>query len=180
MRKSTFCFLILLVPIGLLAISAQSLVAQIKVGYVDTQKVMEEYQEAIDATQKLDELYTDWEREARNMQRDIQRKQERFSDRVLVWGDETKYDKQKEIQKLMTAFQEFQQETFGPEGVSAKKEDELMSPVRSNIQRAIREVAESEGYNYVFEITDGSDLLYASSDQPDLTDLVIRRLNREY
>ncbi len=180
MRYSRFYVSISLAALALLVFAPQSLFAQVKVGFVNTQRIMEEYKEAVEATTQLDELYADWEGRARQMQRELQKKQERFSDRVLVWSDATKRDKQREIQELFEKLQQFQQDKFGQDGEASDKENELMAPVRRKIQRAIRDVADAEDFNYIFEISSGSDLLYASDDQPDLTDRVIRTLNNDY
>lgn len=180
MQKLKFLFILSIVGLFFIAIGARNLSQPLKVGIVDSQKIMESYKEAVAAMDELDNLYEQWDRQTQKMRNEIQKKQDYYRDRVLVLSEESRYERQKEIQKLVNRLQQYQQDKFGQDGEASQKENELMDPIRKKIQETIREFAQSEGFNYILESSSGSDLLFASDDQPDLTDRIIQKLNRAY
>ncbi len=151
--------------------------AQLKIGYVNSKRILDNYKEAQDANKKLEELNKAWEEEARNMQRQIQELQEKLEAQSLVLTEKTKAEKAQEIQNLALRFQQFQQEKWGPNGQLYKEQQRLMQPVIDKINAAIKKVGEEEGFNYIFDVVNGN-ILFASKDQPDLTDRVLEELQK--
>ena len=180
MKYFKFFFAASFLMLFFFATGARNLSDPITFGYVNSEKIMEEYKEAVSAANELDGLYEKWDNQAQRMRRDIEKKQKQYRDRVLILSDESRFKRQQEIQKLVTRMQEFQQDKFGQDGEASQRENELMEPIRTKIQEAIRNLAESDGFNYIFEISAGSDLLFVSNDQPDLTDQLIEILNKNY
>jgi len=85
-------------------------VAQLKIGYVDSQKILESHKDAQDARKQLAELNKSWEDEARNMQSDLAKLQDELESQRLLLSDEKRKEKETEIQNLYLRFQQFQQE----------------------------------------------------------------------
>lgn len=162
----------------LLAGGASHLSAQLKIGYINSNKVLETFKEALDVKKQLKELNAQWEEEARNMQKEIQELQEQLESQSLLLSEERKIQKQQEIQNLYLKYQQFLQEKWNPQGGAAvKKEVELIQPVYDKINVAIKKIGEAEGYQYIFDIVAGN-ILYAAEDQPDLTDRLLEELNK--
>ena len=68
-------------------------------------------------------------------------------------------------------------EKGGQQGEAAKKEMELIQPVYDKINTTIKKIGAAEGYHYIFDVVAGN-ILYASEDQPDLTDKLLEELNK--
>lgn len=150
---------------------------QLKLGYINSQKILDTYKEALDVKEQLQKLNAQWEREARDMQRELQELQEQLESQSLLLSEERKQEKQQEINNLALKYQQFLQEKWGPQGEAVKKEVELIQPVYDKINAAIRKIGEAEGYNYIFDVVAGN-ILFASEDQPDLTEKLLEELNK--
>ncbi len=173
--KSKIYFLMITLILGL---GFSPAFAQLKLGYVNSQQVLEKFKDALDVKKQLAELNTQWESEARNMQREIQKLQEELESQSLLLSDQRKQEKVQEIQTLGQKYQLFLQTKWGQQGEGVKKEVELLQPVYEKINTAIKKIGEAEGYQYIFDVVAGN-ILYASDDQPDLTEKLLAELNKE-
>ncbi len=152
--------------------------AQLKVGYVNSQQVMEKFKDALDVRKQLAEFNTQWEGEARDMQKQIQKLQEELESQSLLLSDQRKQEKVQQIQTLGQQYQLFLQTKWGQQGEGVKKEVELLQPVYEKINAAIKKIGQAEGYQYIFDVVAGN-ILFASDDQPDLTEKLLVELNKE-
>lgn len=175
MVKSKIYFLMITLILGL---GFSPAFAQLKLGYVNSQQVLEKFKDALDVKKQLAELNTQWESEARNMQREIQKLQEELESQSLLLSDQRRQEKVQEIQTLGQKYQLFLQTKWGQQGEGVKKEVELLQPVYEKINTAIKKIGEAEGYQYIFDVVAGN-ILYASDDQPDLTEKLLAELNKE-
>ncbi|MFQ5650381.1 MAG: OmpH family outer membrane protein [bacterium] len=168
----------LLFSICLFSLAVNPVFGQLKIGYVNSNKILESFKDAIDVRKQLQELNAQWEQEARDMQKEIQTLQEQVESQSLLLSEERKAAKQQEIQNLYIKYQQFLQEKWNPQGGEAvKKEVELIQPVYDKINKAIQKIGEAGGYTYIFD-TVAANILYAAKDQPDLTGQLLDELNK--
>jgi len=151
--------------------------AQVKIGYVDSQKIIESYKEAQDAQKQLAEINKGWEDEARNMQRELQTKQDELESQALLLSDEKRKEKEADLQNLYLRFQQFQQEKWGTQGEAYKKQADLMKPIVDKINTVIRKIGTDEKFDYIFDVVQGN-IVHVSTSQPDLTAKVLEELNK--
>ena len=173
MKKAIFVTGVCLVALFVLTTGA---FAQ-KLAYINSQKILANYKEAQDAQERLDEINKEWEAEAREMQRQFQELGEQLESQSLLLSEERQKEKQQELQNLYMRIQQFQNEKWGQNGEFLRKQEEIMQPVLDKINEAIRKIGEEERYDYIFDTVAGN-ILYASTSQPDLTDLVLEELER--
>ncbi|MFQ5602265.1 MAG: OmpH family outer membrane protein [bacterium] len=177
MKSVRLVYLIIAALLLTFSSGIKSAMAQLKIGYINSNKILEVYQEAIDVKNKLKEINTQWEREAKDMQTEIQEKQEQLEAQSLLLSEEKKQEKAQEIQNIYIRYQQFLNEKWGQQGEAVKKEVELIQPVYDKINKAIKKIGEAEGYHYIFDVVAGN-ILYASEDQPDLTQKLLEELNK--
>lgn len=180
MKKSgMFTAVRLIMALALVATfaSVQPAAAQLKLGYIDSQKILESYKEAQDAQKQLASLNEQWQQEAKNMQQDLQDKQDQLESQSLLLSEEKKNEKAQEIQNLYVRFQQFQQDKWGQTGELYVKQKEFMQPVLDKINAGIRRIGAEEKYDYIFDVVAGN-ILYVSEGQPDLTQRVLDELNK--
>lgn len=162
----------------LLGVASKPASAQLKLGYVNSNMILQKFKDAIDVRKQLADLNIQWEQDAKDKQKEIQDMQEQLESQSLLLSEERKVAKQAEIQDLYLKYQQFLQVTWNPQGGEAvKKEVELLQPVYKKINAAIKKIAEAELYNYIFD-TVAANILYASDDQPDLTEAVLTELEK--
>jgi outer membrane protein len=158
-------------------VGADSASAQLKMGYIDSQKILEKYKEAQDAQKQLQDLNKRWEDEAKSMQQELQTKLEELESQALLLSDERKKEKETELQNLNIRLQQFQQEKWGNQGEVFAKRAELMQPIIDKINVTIKKIGTEEKFDYIFDVVNGN-ILHVSATQPDLTDKVLEELNK--
>lgn len=151
--------------------------AQVKLGYVDSQRVLASYPPALEAQKKLEAENNQWAQELQKMQDEIKSKQDRLEQQSLLLSEAKKREAAQEIQNLLLKAQQFQNEKWGEEGEFFKRRAELLKPVFDKINAVIAQLGDEGGYDFIFD-TQAGVLLYA---QPkyDLTDELLSRLQKE-
>ena len=166
--------LILLILGGLFILTGNSF-AQLKIGYVDSNTIMDNLPDAQDARQKLDALIQDWQKELGDLQTQWQTKYDDYQKRKLIMTDQTRSDMEAELVKLEQQIADYREKKFGTNGELFQKQDELMKPVQNKIFTVLKEIAEADNYDFVFDRSGDIMILYAK-DQYDLTSQVLERL----
>jgi outer membrane protein len=170
--KKTFFILPLLI------IFSSPLIAQLKIGYVDSDSIMDNLPDVQDARQKLDAMIRDWQNEIRNMENEYKKKKDDLDKRNLIMTDQTRTEAQKELTELENKISTFRDKKFGANGELFQKQDELMKPVQNKVFNAIQAIAAEENLDFVFDRSGDIMLLYAKPEF-DITALVIDRIKRE-
>lgn len=152
--------------------------AQIKIGYVDSDTIMDNLPDMQDAKAKLDGMIHDWQTELKNMEADYKKKKDDYDKRNLIMTDQTRSDADKELSDLEKSISDYREKKFGPNGELFQKQDELMKPLQNKIFNVIQEIAAEEDLDFVFDRSGDIMLLYAKEDY-DITAKVIERLKVE-
>jgi len=159
------------------ALFVQASYAQLKIGYINSDKILREYKEAQDVQKQLDAKNQEWQRQAQQMQQEIQKKQQELDSQSLLLSEEKKAEKQAEIQDLYNKLQQFQLEKWGQNGEAFRLQQQLLKPVLDKINQVLQKIGKEENFDYIFDSVAGN-IVYASPKQPDLTDRVLEELNK--
>ena len=158
--------------------SSVSLIAQLKIGYVDSDTIMDNLPDVQDTRQKIDALVRDWQNELTNMQNEYNKKKDDFDKRNLIMTDQTRTEAQKELDDLEAKITDYREKKFGENGELFQKQDELMKPVHNKIFNAIQEIAQDEDLDFVFDRSGDIMILYAKEEY-DITSKVLAKLKLE-
>ena len=168
--------LILLVLAGMI-LSGLSF-GQLKIGYVDSDTIMDKLPDAQDARQKLDALIKDWQTELTKLENEWKTKYDDYEKRKLIMTDQTRTELEAELVKLEQQISEYREKKFGTNGELFQKQDEIMKPVQNKVFTAIKDVALEEELDFVFDRSGDIMLLYAKEEH-DLTSKVLEKLKLE-
>lgn len=149
--------------------------AQQKIGYVDSQSILEKLPEHATVQQKLDQLETEWRAEIQSQKEKVQKLKDEYQASELLYTDEERKRKRQAIQKAQKKVEQLRQRYFGPEGQLYTRQKELMRPIQERVLSATEEVATQEGYDYVFDKSKKVLFMYAR-DEHNLNDSVLREL----
>lgn len=152
--------------------------AQLKIGYVDSDTIMDNYADVQDARQKLDALIQEWQTELRKLESDLKLKEEDYEKRKLIMTEQTSTEAKAEITKLEKEISDYRDKKFGANGELFQKQNELMKPVQNKVFTIIQQVATEENLDFVFDRSGDIIFLYAKPEY-DLTAKVIERLKVE-
>jgi outer membrane protein len=152
--------------------------AQLKIGYVDSDTIMDNYADVQDARQKLDALIQEWQTELRKLESDLKLKEDDYEKRKLIMTEQTSTEAKAEITKLEKEISDYRDKKFGANGELFQKQNELMKPVQNKVFTIIQQVATEENLDFVFDRSGDIIFLYAKPEY-DLTTKVIERLKVE-
>jgi outer membrane protein len=153
-------------------ISAQNL----KLGFVDSQVILEQLPEAIKAQGDLDALTNLWSSQLDSMTMSYQQGLADYQKQANTMPEDKKLAAQQELIQKEQNILEFRRQKFGQgSGEIYQRQEQIFNPVKERIYKAIEEVAKSENMQFVFDKSGDIILLYADR-AFDVTYKVLDRL----
>ncbi len=152
--------------------------AQLKIGYVDSNTIMDNLPDAQDARQKLDALVKEWQGELNKKEAAWKAKYDDYEKRKLIMTDQTRAEMETELMNMEKEISDYREKKFGTNGELFQKQDELMKPVQNKIFNAIQDIAQDEDLDFVFDRSGDVMLLYAKEEY-DITNKVLDKLKLE-
>ena len=140
--------------------SAMGVSAQVKLGHIETQKLIQAMPEMAKARETMEAKQSEIERELTNMQEQFKAKFEEYSKNGKTMSDVIRAAKEQELQELQQRIQSFQQ-------IAREKMEKAMN--------AIKEVGKENGFTYIFDLSQGG-ILYFADQTEDVLPLVKRKL----
>lgn len=149
--------------------------AQLKIGYIDSDAIMDQLPDVQDIRQRLDALIQEWQAELNNLEREWKSNYDDYEKRKLIMSDQSRIEKEQQLVQLENRITEFRDKKFGANGELFQKQDELMKPVQNKIFNAIKEVAMEEDLDFVFDRSGDIMILFAK-DKYDISAKVLNKL----
>jgi outer membrane protein len=153
--------------VSLLALSAAH-AQDIKVGYVNSERILRDSAPARAATQKLEQEFAKRDRELQELGVRLKQQAERFEKDAPVLAEADRNRRQRELAELDRDLQRRQREFR--EDLNQRRNEELQS-LLERAQRIVRQIAEQEKFDLVVQ-----DAVFFSS-RVDITDKVLKALN---
>ncbi len=150
---------------------------QQKVGYVNSEKILQELPAAKEAKDSLALIVKVWQNEIDRMSKSLQEKYEDYKKKQGLYNEQTKLTEQQKLVEEEQRMNEFRQQKFGQQGELALQQDRLMAPIKDKVFTAIKQVAAENKLSFVFDKAGDVLLLYAEP-SADYTFKVIDRLKR--
>jgi len=154
---------------------ASSASAQQKLGFVDSDLVLQRLPEFASVTQDLNRLTTQWQGELDQLERDAEALRAEFSARELLYTAAERERKLKEIRDKVTEREALRLRYFAPEGELFREQQNRLRPIQERVLEAIETVAQDGDYDFVFDRTGDLVFLYTQP-RHDLTQLVLDEL----
>lgn len=172
MRKVLYNFCAFMAFTCMLAATAD---AQQKTGYVDTDFLISQIPEYQSIQSQLSSLSQEWRNELEAMQQEIDRLKEDFEAREILYTEEIRKQKEQEINNKIRQRQQYLEQKFGSEGDYFQQQKQLLEPIQRRVFDAITAVAERDGFDFVFDRSQRTNILY-SREEWDLNDEVLLEL----
>ena len=153
-----------------------SIYADTKIGYIDSQIIMAEYED-------VRQIQVELEKEQKRLQTIYERKltsldslTNAYQTGSIILSEQKKKQMETDITRKQQEIQDWQMKYFGPEGELYKLQNELLAPILQTIDKVIRTIGEERGYDYIFDAVQGS-IVYAL-DSHNLTQDVLDALKK--
>jgi len=153
------------IAIFLLLFSYEAVNAQNqKIGYIDSDIILQNIPEYNGIEQRLSLLSDSWRQEITRMERSIEDLENDFEAREILFTDELRVQRLNEIETARNQLDQYIEEKFGPNGEYFSTQKELLEPIQRTIFDALTRVASRLEYDFVFDRSDDIRFLYAGQD----------------
>ncbi len=143
-----------------------------KFGHINSQELMKAMPENDSAQAKLQHFAKQLQDEFNAMQVEYNKKAQDFQQQQNNLTDLIKKTKLQELDDIQKRMQDFQNNA---QQQMQQKQAELLQPIIDKANQAIKEVAQENGFTYIFDISRGT-ILYYSDQSIDILPLVKKKL----
>jgi outer membrane protein len=156
---------------GLATLSLNLHAAELKVGYVQVDKILQEAPQTAESGKKLEREFSPRSQELDKMQKQIRDIEATLDKEGVTLSESERRSKERDVSNLKIEFQRKQRELR--EDINLRKNEELSS-LQDRINKAVQTVSETEGYDLVVY----GGVAFASK-KIDITDKVLKLLGKK-
>ena len=172
--KKNWILIICFYLLSIISINAQR---GVRVGYIDTEYILQNLSDYQDAKKQLDNKAQKWKAEIDKRKADLEtKKQQLNNERVLLTADLID-EREEELEIIENELLEYQQKRFGPNGDLVIQKKQLTQPIQDQIFTAIQEIAESKKFDFIFDKSADVVMLY-STDRYNVSEQVLKTIDR--
>ena len=139
------------VIIGLLFVSTIGFAQDQKIGFFESDVILAKLPEYSGIEQRLQLISDGWREELQDMEDEITALEEDYAAKEILYTEDIRKEKQLEIKQKKKARDTFLNQKYGPQGEYFKRQDELLEPIMRQVYTAVREVANKQDFDFVFD-----------------------------
>lgn len=122
-----------------------------KIGYVSTDAIRAQFEPNKQAEERLNAYVEEWKTELAQRQRDIDELDLEIRKNRLIWSDQERQTKEKEVEEKRRDRDQFARMKFEPGGEHDQQAEVLFKAVWNKIYLAVQKVSATEGYDIVWD-----------------------------
>lgn len=157
--------------VSLVALTTGALAAELKVGYVQVDKILQEAPQTSESGKKIEKEFSPRAQDLDRIGKQIKEQETGLDKDSMTMVETDRRNKERDIANLKLEFQRKQRELR--EDINLRKNEELRV-LQDRINKAVTSVAEAESYDLVIY----SGVAYASK-KVDITDKVLKSLGKK-
>ena len=169
--KNVFMIMFVVVMASMVASAAE-----FKLGYVDVQKAIEKSSIGKKAKDEMKKEADKRNKELEKKKSDVDKMREDIEKKRSVLAEEAFAKRAQELQEEM---QKFNQTAAKAQGELQKKEAELLEPIVKKMKTVIEKIAKDKGFSMVIQSNQNAQIVLYSSPESDLTDDVVKAVDKE-
>ena len=158
----------LMVALSVVLPTAQASAAELKVGYVNTQRIFRDAPTAVKAQKRIEAEFSKRDQDLQRMAKQLQALQESLEKNSVTMSEAERRSKEKELNDLSREFQRRQREFR--EDLNLRQNEENAAIIEK-ANKAIKQLAESEKFDLIVQ-----DVVWVSP-RLDVTDKIIKALS---
>jgi len=156
------------------AVSAQ---AEIKIGFIDSDRIFAEYPKTREAQEAFNREVQELSKTAKEKKTEIDDLQRKLNDQSPMLSEAKKDEQNREVQRKLGEYETFVQTNWGPGGRISKLNEEFLKPIVDRVHAIVAEFGTEEGYSLILDAADGN--VVFGDKALDLTDRVLLALRQE-
>lgn len=158
----------LMVALSVVLPATQASAAELKVGYVNTQRIFRDAPTAVKAQKRIEAEFSKRDQDLQRMAKQLQALQESLEKNSVTMSEAERRSKEKELNDLSREFQRRQREFR--EDLNLRQNEENAAIIEK-ANKAIKQLAESEKFDLIVQ-----DVVWVSP-RLDVTDKIIKALS---
>ncbi|MCB0258380.1 MAG: OmpH family outer membrane protein [Calditrichaeota bacterium] len=167
--------MLLVISLVLLA-GVSSGFGQMKIRYINSERILQEYAGAQEIQKQLDELRSTYEAEYTRQENELKKLAEEIQNQSLLLSPDKKAEKEQQARQKQAALEKYYYDKLGPQGEYFAEYQKKIKPLQEKINDVLVRVGEDDGYDYILDIVQGV-VVYYKPDH-DITDRVLDELNK--
>lgn len=132
-----------------------------KIGYIDSDIILNKMPEYKSAQKQLDDLAAEWQTKADALQAEVDKMYADYKAEEVLLTQEQKKQREEAIVNKEKELFSYREAKFGATGELFKKREELIKPIQDKLFEAVQKVAKNEGLGFIFDKAGGIMMLYA-------------------
>ncbi len=173
-------FVLCCTALCLLTLNAQqrraSPAGEVRVAVVDLETLVRQLPEAAQIDRQLNETAQRFRDTLTQLRSELERRLDEYRKREGILTPDAKAKEEEALRQLQERYLQYQEDKFGVTGELAQLREQLLQPLRTRVQEAIRTVAREENFHVVLDRS--SPAVLFAEDRFDLTYRVLDRLKR--
>ncbi len=172
--KIKVLFLLSIITLSSYTINAQR---GVRIGYIDTEYILQNVPEYQEASSQLDSKVQKWKSEIEEKLSQIEQKRNDLSNESVLLTPELVKEREEDILFEETEILDYQQKRFGPNGDLMIQKKQLIQPIQDQIFAAVQDIAGNKKYDFVLDKSADLTMLY-SAERFDISEQVLRTITR--
>lgn len=158
-----------------LGFTSPAFTAELKVGSIDSQRVLNESKKAIDISKSVEEFAKGKEKLLENDKKELEKMDEEYQKQISILSPEARKQKEEQIKKK---FEDFQKKRAALSDEVRKKNAEVSKSFGEKIEGIVKALGKKEGFTLIVE---KRGLMYSPDDfyPLDLTDRIIKEIDSQ-
>ena len=148
-----------------------------RMAYIDSEYILENMPEYVDAQSKLNEKIQKWQHLLDTKKSELEMMKTDLANQKALLTKELILDKEEDITIKETEFRNLQTRYFGSTGDLFFYRKQLVKPIQDQMYNAVKEIAEQKKYDFVFDKTSDLIMLY-SNNAFDISELVLNSISK--
>jgi outer membrane protein len=159
----------------LLLSGAAHAATDLRIGYIDSAQIFQNYKEAQEAQSRFERQVQGWRDEAAEKEKQVGELRAEVRDQGPILSAMKRQEKEEELQRAIGDYERFIQEIWGPQGRAAQENERATGQVVTEIRSAVEKIANDKGLILVLDSAGGF-IIYADQSL-NLTAEVLAELN---
>ena len=162
----------------LIMLSGSRLAAQ-KIGYIDSEYILNKHPDYKVIQQELENISADWKKQAQGLDREIKDLSVLLQAEEVLLTEEMYQQRLEQIKLKQKESQEFNSRVFGINGQYFQKQAELLQPLQSKIYDAIERVTRRNNLGMLFDKAADPSAIIWTDPRHDYSEFVLEELGIE-
>ncbi len=152
--------------------------AELRIGYIDSARIFQEYAVAKDAQAQFDRKVEGWRAQSAEKENLVNQLRAEVRDQGPILSTLKRQEKEEALQRAISDYERFLQQIWGPQGRAVQENEQATGEVVIQIRTVVEKIASQKGLAMVFDAAGGF-ILYADRTL-DLTSEVLQELGIQY